>query len=256
MPEGYPPLLHNNINMVTSTENRHFCAPDVLELKQEQVQEDEDREFSIERHLSSSQPWIDSWSHTNHESFFQSVTSPSLQAQHYIYKTAKSSKCDHLIDWSTTLPPNEVPGSANNSVGCTTTIPALAEISESGKFENDGNIINENDITMDYSSFTEYSCGITARSVNSHSNTNVFADVCLAAYNRHKGGYHILEDYASQQHEKTVHPSCPPLNSRSQFSAPSTTWADVDHYSKVQGLGDSQYLVILSNEELNLNRGV
>jgi len=258
MPEGYPPVFHKNFNMVTGAENRHSCVPDLLELKQEKAHEDQNHEFSMERLpnnsqlISCSQLWIDSCSHTD----YQAVTSPSLQAKFQSYNTATSSKCDELIDSRTTLPPHETFRFPSNSVGGTITIPAPVEISDSVKIKNDGDIINENEIMMDDSSFTAYSHGITAWSANSDSNSTVFTDVYLGAYNTHKEAFSILEDYASPQHEKTAHQSCPRLNSRSQFSAPAITWPGFDQYPKVQGPGDCQDPVILSNGEVNLDRRV
>jgi len=235
-----------------------------LDLKQEQVLGDQECEFLIEQQhrtnnqlISTSQLWTDSCSLTNYENISQAlaVTSPSHS---HTYKTANPLKCDQLIDSWTALPSQEPSGSANNSVGrCTITIPALVEIGDSGQIENEGDIINETDIMMDFSSFTPFSCGVTAWTANSHSNITGFTDVYLGSYNTHKGGFGIQEDYARLEQEKTARQSCPPLNSRFQFSAPAITWADVDQYSNVQSdQGDCQDRVILINDEVNLDRGV
>lgn len=71
--------------------------------------------------------------------------------------------------------------------------------------------------------------GITVWSTSSHSDGTDFSDI-------YTGGYtaRMVEDYPSQLHEKTAHQSCPPHNSRSQFSAPPTISAEVDQYLNIQ----------------------
>lgn len=245
MPDGYPQCLHNNFSMVTGAENPHSCVPDILKIKQE-VYEDQNCELSIEGQpnnnqlISCSRPLIDSYGHTKH----QAVASPIPKPKGQSGKSVTSSKCEQLIEQRSALPPHEMPGFPNNTVGCLVTIPGLVEISDSGKIENDGDIINENEIMMDYSLFTAYSSAITPWNPNSDSNPSISADVYLGAYNSHIGSFSILEDYRSQQHEKRDIRSCPSL----------VTWADVDQFSKVQGPGDYQDPVILSNGEVLSDR--
>eukprot|EP00253_Pinus_taeda_P016525 PITA_16525 len=252
MPEGYPPLLHNSFNTVTG-------VPDLLELKQDSVHEDENLVFSNERlpnnkkQISSSHLWIDCCSHTNH----QTLTSPSLQSKGQCCKTPTSSKCEELIDSVTTLQRYEKLGFVNNSVGCAITIPDLVDIRDLGKNENDGHIINENVIMIDHSSLTAYPSGITELTANGNANTTVFTnDVYLGACNTHKGAFSIVKDCTSQQHEKTAHRSYPLLNSPSQFSAAAISWTGVEQFSNVQGLDDCQDHLNLSNSEVNLARWV
>jgi hypothetical protein len=132
----------------------------------------------------------------------QDFPSPSLQAQGHTYKTAKSSTCDQLRDLWTALPPHEAPGSTNNSLGCTITIPALVDLSESlkGELENNGEIINDNEngIGIDNLSFTA-SSGMTAWSTSqSYSNAANSSNIYRGIYTTHKVGISILEDYVSQ----------------------------------------------------------
>jgi len=143
MPEWHLQSLNNTFNVVAITENQNSCVQDVLDLKYQPVQE-QNNVFQIgpnannNQLISYSQLWVTS-THIN-QSFPQDFTSPSLKAQDHTYNTAKSSRCDQLIDLWTTLPPHEAPGSAINALDCNTTIPAIK-----GKIRNAGQImINKN----------------------------------------------------------------------------------------------------------------
>jgi hypothetical protein len=253
MPEGYLQSLDDIFAALISTENQHSCVQDVVDLNHEQVQE-QDNEIGIavdptnNQLISCSQLWtVSTCTHTSN-GFSQAFTFPSLQAQEHSYKTVDSSRCDKFVDPWNALPSHEAPGSVNNALGCTTTVPSLVEISNSlkGKIENDGHIINENlnEIVIDNSSLTA-SSGITAWSVGlSYPNAADGSIVDPGAYTNNK-----VEDYVRQLHESYLsHNSCP------QFSAPAIIWADVDHHISMQAQDqhECEDHVHLRYDEVNL----
>jgi len=235
--ERYQPLS-DAFYVVTTAQNQCSCVPDGLVIKHEL--HDENHEFSIDpdhltynQLISYSQLWIDSTSAHTAETPSQDFPPSSLQAQGHTYKTTKSSTCDQLRDLWIALPHHEAPGSTNSSLGCTITIPALVDLSESlkGELENNGEIINDNEngIGIDNLSFTA-SSGMTAWSTSpSYSNAANSSNIYRGIYTTAEVGISNMEYYVSQL-EKTTAQSCPPLNSSSQFTAPAI-WAGIDHYS-------------------------
>eukprot|EP00253_Pinus_taeda_P021449 PITA_21449 len=214
LPDSHMQSINNIFNVVTSAENQHYRVKDVLDLKHGQfdVQQRNNELVGIDyKHPTScSQLWVD---HTN-DSFTEAFTSPGLQAQGHTVQTAKSPGHDQLRDtWRTLLPP-AAPGSTNNDLDCTVTIPALVEISDSlkGESENDGHIIyeNDNDMMTDNLSFTASSGKNAWSSTYSYPNAADFSNV-----------YPGAEPY-------------PANNPLSQFSAPAILWADFDQYFKIQ----------------------
>lgn len=151
MSERYLQSLSNTFNGLATTENQQSRVQDSLDLKYEPAQE-QNNVFQMDPNainnqlISYSQLWITS-THIN-QSYSQAFTSPSLQAQDHAYDTAKSSRCDQLIDSWTTLPPHEAPGTAIDALGRTTTISALVDMGDSlkGNIRNPSqNMINENE---------------------------------------------------------------------------------------------------------------
>lgn len=222
MPTRYQPP--NAFNHEVPTAENQFCIPDVLALRHEQVQNQ--NQFSIDQDSATnnliSQLWnSNSISVSTHESFSHAFMSPSLQAQGHAIKTPIK-PCDQ-ISWSTPLTREAADSHAcNYSLGCS--IPALVE-SESlkDKFKNDaGDQINENEII--YSS--------TASSVITAWSTNSYSDAEYCTVDPHDQVGSILEDYVS--HEKTTDQPCPPLNSSLQFGAPAIRWT-------ADGSNDEEY---------------
>lgn len=256
-PEWYPQSFDNAFNVLTSAKNQNSCVQGVLDIKNEQVREQNflfpvDPDSTKKQQISYSQLRIDAISDTN-ESFSQSFASPNLQVQGNTCKAAEPSRSQQLKDSSTPFPPHEAPSSTNNPLGCIITMPALFDISDSLKenIENDGQLINEidNEIMTDYPLCTA-SSGITSwRSNHLYSNAPHFTDVHPGTYTTSR-----MENPMNLK-EKITHQPCPPHSSCPQFGASATIWADIDPYLNTQAHGqdDCKDLVNLRYDKINLS---
>eukprot|EP00253_Pinus_taeda_P016399 PITA_16399 len=206
--DGYKSFM-DSFHLGISAENQYPCCNDVIgtsnpdscgqDFKHEPVKVQNcvfpiDRDSTTNQVVSYCQHWIGSTCTQTIEGFSQSFLFPSLQ----------TSRGDQVINLCTTLSPHENPASIHKTLGCTDTMPAVDDISDSSKWkiENEVDIINENEneIMIDYSLLTAPS-GLTPwNTFHSYLNsTNLTESVYGGAYTTKE-----VDDWVGL-HEKTSH---------------------------------------------------